>query len=418
MADGNRDDHGGITGAVRGALDATVGRAVGAARDLGENTVRESIDGMEPYLIEETVPRIVEGVTPFLIDQVVPEVIDGVTAHLVDTTVPTVIDSITPELVDKLIPRILEGLEPYLQEQFVPQIVDGLMPMIEQKVAPQLVASLMPQIEAQVAPQLIEALMPKIESEVAPQLVNALLPMIKDEVAPQLVDSLMPKIQNEVVPAVLDDIVDDPRVATLIREQSQGLFIDALERVRGLMARLDDGAENLGRKLTRRPPLTVEQGVELLPGRSQRRAGVVSRGAAFVIDLSLASLTIGITLNILSGLQRGFFADPEGALDWVATAMVLFGVPIYFTFAWWFVDMTVGDLVTGVRITRRNGDEMTFAHSAVRAVLMLALLPVWVVGMLPALFRANRLSWLDKATRSEATYAGRIINRPSEAVQR
>ena len=395
MAD-SQDGHGGLTGAVRsavgGALDATLGRAVDTARDIGGATVRESIDAMEPYLIEETVPRIVEGVTPFLIDEIVPEVVDGVTAHLIDTTVPTVIEGVTPELVDKLIPRILEGLQPYLEEQFVPQVVTSLMPMIE----------------AEVAPQLIDALMPKIEAEVAPQLVMALMPMIEQQVAPQIVDSLMPKIQNEVVPTILEDIVDDPRVATLIREQSQGLILDALERVRLLMANLDDVVENLGRKVLRRPPVTPQTDPAPIPGRSQLRAGVVSRGVGFAIDATLTSMTIALTLNVLLGLQRGFVAEPDqGGLDWIATFMIVVGAPTYFTLCWWFAGMTVGDLFTGVRITHGSAPDVPFLRAAIRAVLLVALLPIWLVGMLPVAFRHSRRSWLDRITRTQGLYVGR-----------
>ncbi len=96
--------------------------------------------------------------------------------------------------------------------------------------------------------------MPKIEAEIAPQLVDSLMPRIRDEIAPQLVDALMPKIRNEVVPTILDDIVDDPRVRDLIREQSQGLFLDALESLRENLADADDVVERLAQRLLRRPP--------------------------------------------------------------------------------------------------------------------------------------------------------------------
>ena len=64
----------------------------------------------------------------------------------------------------------------------------------------------------------------------------------------------MPKIRTEVVPLILDDIVDDPRVRDLIREQSQGLFLDALESVRENLADADVLVERVGRRLLRRPP--------------------------------------------------------------------------------------------------------------------------------------------------------------------
>ena len=90
--------------------------------------------------------------------------------------------------------------------------------------------------------------------EVAPSSVDALMPKITDEVAPQLVDALLPKIRTEVVPLILDDIIEDPRVRDLIREQSAGLFLDALESLRENLADADNLVERFGRRLLRRPP--------------------------------------------------------------------------------------------------------------------------------------------------------------------
>ena len=352
--------------AVGGAVEATVGRAGHAARDFSQATVRDYIDDLEPYLIDETVPRIVEGVTPLLVQQVVPEVIDGVTEHLIDVTVPAVLAGLTPALVAELLPRILSDLEPYLQQ------------------------------------------------ELAPDLVDALMPKIQAELAPQVVDALMPKIQSEVVPAILDEIVDDPRVRNLIREQSQGLFLDAIERLRTVAAKVDDTTENFGRRIFRRPPRPAASGPgpTLPEGRRIIYAGAVSRSVAFVLDISLVSFSIGLGLNLLLGLQQGFFENSTTSLDGLASLVVLFATPTYFALCWWLAGSTVGDFLMGLRICRRNGERLGFLASWVRSWTLLLFLIVWMVGMLPTAFSRDRRSWLDRVTRTQARYVGRPLWKP------
>ena len=429
--------------AVENAVDATMGRAGQAAFGISNATVREYLDELEPYLIEETVPRIVAGVTPMLIESIVPEVVDGVTEHITEVTVPKVIEGVTPALVDTLLPRIVSDLQPYLEREIVPGILDALMPKIQSEtvpaildalmpriqtdLAPQLVTALLPMIQEQVAPQVVDALMPKIEQEVAPQLVTALLPMIQEqvapqlvdalmpkieqEVAPQLVDSLMPKIRAEVVPAILDDIVDDPRVRALIREQSQGLFLDALERFARGVARADDFAENIGRKLVGKGPRPAPESaaIQAPPGRRQPYAGAVSRGLAFIVDMILTTSVLAVALNTVLGLTSGLSTSDTKATGGVVSFLVFLITPAYFTLLWWIAGRTLGDALMGFRLCRVNGRRIGFVRAMVRCWLLLLLIPVWVIGTLPTAFRVRRRSWLDRVSGTEALYVGRVL---------
>jgi len=80
-------------------------------------------------------------------------------------------------------------------------------------------------------------------------LLDDLEPYLVEQTVPAVIDGVLPMIRTEVVPALLDDIVDDPRVRDLIREQSQGMVIDAVERVRSTLARGDDVVEAVGLEL-------------------------------------------------------------------------------------------------------------------------------------------------------------------------
>ena len=202
---------------------------------------------------------------PYIQEQVAPELIDGLMPKIRDEVAPQLIEALMPRIEEQIAPQLIDALMPKIRDQIAPDLVDALMPRIRDEMAPQLVDALMPKITDEVAPQLLDSLMPRIRDEIAPQLVDALMPKITDEVAPQLVDSLMPKIRTEVVPLILDDIVDDPAVRDLIREQSQGLFLDAIEGFRGTLADADNLTERVVRRVFRRPPRPKpESGLQLV----------------------------------------------------------------------------------------------------------------------------------------------------------
>ena len=470
MADEPRDAglRSSVRRAVDGAFDATVGRVghtvTEAAMDVTGATAQQVIEDLEPYLIQEAIPRIVEGLTPYLTDTVVPEVlegitghlvadtvpeiVDGVTAHLVAVTVPEVVAGVTPRLVAdllpalledlrpyleaELVPRIVEGLVPHIQEQVAPELIDGLMPKIRDQVAPDLIEALMPRIEEQIAPQLIDALMPKIRDqvapdlidalmprirdEVAPQLVDALMPTITDEIAPQLVDSLMPKIRTEVVPLILDDIVDDPRVRDLIREQSQGLFLDALESVRENLADADDLVERIGRRLLRQKPRPQpESAVSLMlgaagdedttparltrenlaeqrsawrampvppapPGREFAHAGALTRLVAFGVDVTVVGWLVSQGLSALVNLLDSLFTPVPQWLVVILGGIAASFVPIYLGISWWLTGRSLGSWLVGTRVCTPDGRNPGFVRALVRSWAGVLGVVIWVLA--------------------------------------
>jgi uncharacterized RDD family membrane protein YckC len=494
MADEPRDAglRSSVRRAVDGAFDATVGRVghtvTEAAMDVTGATAQQVIEDLEPYLIQEAIPRIVEGLTPYLTDTVVPEVlegitghlvadtvpeiVDGVTAHLVAVTVPEVVAGVTPRLVAdllpalledlrpyleaELVPRIVEGLVPHIQEQVAPELIDGLMPKIRDQVAPDLIEALMPRIEEQIAPQLIDALMPKIRDqvapdlidalmprirdEVAPQLVDALMPTITDEIAPQLVDSLMPKIRAEVVPLILDDIVDDPRVRDLIREQSQGLFLDALESLRENLADADDLVERIGRRLLRQSPRPQpESAVSLMldaagdadttparltrenlgeqrsawrampvppapPGREFAHAGALTRLVAFGVDVTVVGWLVSQGLSALINLLDSLFTPVPEWLVLILGGIAASFVPIYLGISWWLTGRSLGSWVVGTRVCTPDGRNPGFVRALVRSWAAVLGVVIWVLAGIFSLFDRKRRSWLDLLLHTEVRY--------------
>lgn len=371
------DEHDGggfMRRAVGGAFDATVGRVGDSARGLTEATAKQVIDDLEPYLIAETVPRIVDGLTPYLIETIVPDVVDGVSRHIAEVTVPEVMAGATPAMVEQLLPQLLDQLQPYLETELVPSIVDGLVP--------------------------------HLKDVVAPELVDALMPHLSTTVAPQLVDALMPKIREDVVPQILDDIVDDPRVRDLIREQSQGMVLDGLERVRRLLANADDVVERIVRRLTRRParPQPGPGDVPALPSRDYVNAGVVSRGVALGTDFAIVGFLLSIGLNAVISLLSNI-ADPLP--HWVTALLAFISLlvfPSYLALSWMITGNTVAQAVFGLQECTDDGRRMYPVRALVKAWVQVLLLPVWIGGMIVSPFSRARKGLLDMVTGTQVRY--------------
>ena len=377
--------------AVGGALDATVGRAGQVAMGIGDATAREILEELEPYLIEHTIPTLV----------------DGVTGHLAEVTVPAVVAGATPQLVEQSIPAIVDGLTPYLRDQLIPTVLDDLTLQLSTITVPAVVAGATPQLVDDLVPQIVDGMRPYLEQELVPAVVDGVTPHIIAVVAPQIVDGLMPKIHEEVVPGVLDDIVDDPRVRTLIREQSQAMILDGIERFHRVLARLDDVIERIVRRIALRKPRQPNPAAP--PGRTQVDAGVATRVLSTTIDLGGGAFLVSIGVSSLLGLLTAIFGElPKGLIALVA-AMAFCLVPLYLALSWSAAGRTVGDVVCGARLCRLKGSEMGFLGALVRAFLLVIFLPIWIFGLVTSPFSARRRVLLDLFTGVEAPYVARSI---------
>jgi uncharacterized RDD family membrane protein YckC len=434
----------GVRRAVGGALDATVGRVshtvTEAAMEVTGATAQQVIEDLEPYLIQEAIPRIVDGLTPYLTDTVVPEVLEGITDHLVADTVPDIVDGVTAHLVAVTVPQVVDGVTPRLVADLLPKLLEDLRPYLEAELVPRIVEGLVPYLQEQVAPDLVDALMPKIRDEVAPELIEALMPRIEEQIAPQLVDALMPKIRTEVVPLILEDIIDDPRVRDLIREQSQGLLLDALESVRENLADADLLVERFGRRLVRQPPRPQsESAVSLMldaagdedttparltrenlsaqrsawrampvppapPGREFAHAGVVTRLVAFGVDVALVSWLVSQGLSALISVIDAIFGSAPNWLVGILTGIAASVVPIYLGVCWWLAGRTIGSLLVGTRVCTPDGRNPGLVRAQVRAWVAVFGLVVWIASGVFSLFDSKRRSWLDRLMQTEVRY--------------
>jgi len=447
MAQDRADDSGlrrSVRRAVGDAFDATVGRVTStvgeAALDVTGATAQQVIEELEPYLVEEAVPRIVAGITPFLAQTVVPEVLEGVHEHLVEVTVPDVVDGVTEHLVEVTVPDIVAGITPRLVSELIPRILGELRPYLTDELVPGIVEAMLPQITASVAPDVVDALLPKIRDEVAPDLVDSLLPKIEQQVAPRLVDALLPKIRAEVVPVILDDIVDDPRIRDLIREQSQGLFLDALESLRENLADADNLVERIGRRILRQPPRPEPESVLAIvldatrggraaptrrpldefvdrrlewrhspappapPGREFAYAGAVTRLLGLAVDVSLVGwlLTQGVSalVNLIGAVLNPAPPWLTAVLAGIASSLV----PLYLAICWRFGGRSVGSWLLGTRVCTADGRNVGLVRGLVRAWTGLLGFVIFAVTAVISLVDPRRRTLLDRLLNTEVRY--------------
>jgi hypothetical protein len=262
----------------------------------------------------------------------------------------------TPELADELIPVLLERLRPYLEREFVPAVIDGITPYIA------------------------------------------------ETAAPRIVDGMLPYIRSEVVPVILEDFVDDPRVRHLIREQSLGLFWDALESMRAALARGDDLVENVIRKLFRKGPNTESIPAHLPIDRDRSHAGLLTRFVGTAVDVALIAFVVTQGLSAVVSVLNSFVDPlPSWVVALLTGTFAMLG-PTYHVLCWRLFGRTLGGGVAGFGVTDQAGVHLGLWRSIARALVSLFLLPFWVLGMIGTVFDPARRSWGDHLVGSWTPY--------------
>jgi uncharacterized RDD family membrane protein YckC len=135
-------------------------------------------------------------------------------------------------------------------------------------------------------------------------------------------------------------------------------------------------------------------------------AGLVSRLAALVIDITVISLAVGAVRLLPPVAWEQLFPEPAPAWLTGGCAVIAALLPwSYFAGSWWLTSQTVGDLVIGLLVLRPDGGRLALPHAALRAAIGLLLAPLWMIGMVPILWDHRRRAWHDVVLRSVVRYA-------------
>ena len=134
-----------------------------------------------------------------------------------------------------------------------------------------------------------------------------------------------------------------------------------------------------------------------------RAAGIVSRGVAAIVDLTVVGvimgmLYLGLLLSRLVVNPTAFQVPAVGAL--FSTAAVLAVATLYLTAAWSVSGCTVGAVTMGLRVVGRRSERVTPVVAAVRAVLCV----VFPVGLLWVAVDRRRRSVQDILTGTRVIY--------------
>jgi uncharacterized RDD family membrane protein YckC len=152
--------------------------------------------------------------------------------------------------------------------------------------------------------------------------------------------------------------------------------------------------------------MTADSVPATLPHRAY--AGLVSRLAGLGIDVTLLALGAAAVRLLPPAIWHEILAKP--APGWFETACGFAAAVLpwlYFTTSWWLADQTVGGLIVGIVVLRPDGGELSLAHAAARAAVLLLFAPVWTVGMLAILWDERRRAWHDRLLRTVVRYAPR-----------
>jgi uncharacterized RDD family membrane protein YckC len=134
-------------------------------------------------------------------------------------------------------------------------------------------------------------------------------------------------------------------------------------------------------------------------------AGLVSRFAALAFDVALLTAAC-LAVSVLPSLAwEEVLGDSPGWLS-VASGIVAAVLPwAYFTVSWSLTGQTLGDVLLGIVVRRRDGELMSLPHSALRALVGLLLPVVWLIGMFAVLWDERRRAWHDRLFRTVVRYA-------------
>jgi uncharacterized RDD family membrane protein YckC len=144
--------------------------------------------------------------------------------------------------------------------------------------------------------------------------------------------------------------------------------------------------------------------IALAPATPDRRAGLVSRGGAFVVDLVLLALVlrgiVWVALLVRHALPRFVHQPPVGAVL-AATAPIVFG--LYHVICWRLIGWTFGKWLFGLEVVNLDGGRLRPMQPIGRVLgYVVSALPFYL-GFLWVLMPGRR-AWHDILAHTAVVY--------------
>lgn len=233
----------------------------------------------------------------------------------------------------------------------------------------------------------------------SPAIKKALIEALDSELVDEIWRRLLASQQTQ---QLVERIADAPEVRQAIASQSIGLLGDIGRQIAKLARDLDNAVERVLRKIffRRRRPLPTN------------RAGVVTRGLAFIIDAVIINLFFTVIAGAATllatflggsgdGVPKGAIA--VGSFTWLAV------VGVYLCGFWALAGQTPGMRFLGIRLDQRR---LPLGHAFRRLIGLGLSFITFGIGFLGIVFGESRRSWADRMGRTEVVYDER---RPTPA---
>jgi uncharacterized RDD family membrane protein YckC len=239
-------------------------------------------------------------------------------------------------------------------------------------------------------PLVEEAVHGALESEAVKRaLIEALDSEMVDEVWRRL-------LASEEAQRLVERIAEAPELRAAISAQSVGFVEDIGHTVGEVTRRLDDGLERIARRIFRRPRRE----------EATTRAGAVTRGLAFALDMLIVNLAFS-GLAAIAALVGSFFSGDASGVSGLALALgggAWFALAAFYLVAFWsLAAQTPGMRFFGIRLGV-DGRGLPLGRSLKRLIgLELAALPLGL-GFLGILFDERRRGWQDRLAGVDVVY--------------
>jgi uncharacterized RDD family membrane protein YckC len=126
------------------------------------------------------------------------------------------------------------------------------------------------------------------------------------------------------------------------------------------------------------------------PGRREEYSGLVTRLLALSVDavlLLIASVAVGFGVPALWASVEG--SAPGWLKDGAQAAAALLPL-LYFWLGWWIAGQSLGGLVFGIIVLRRDGSRVGVWRAGARAFFGLLFAPIWLAGMILTVLDSRR----------------------------
>lgn len=142
------------------------------------------------------------------------------------------------------------------------------------------------------------------------------------------------------------------------------------------------------------------------PDDEPRRAGIVSRGVAAVVDLAVVLVVIGMLYVglVLTSLALNPSAFRFPAVGVLFSSTVTFGVAVLYLAGCWAVSgCTAGAVIMGLRVVGRRAERMSVVSALLRAIACVVL----PIGLAWVAVDSRRRSIQDLAFGTRVVYVTR-----------